>query len=68
MEHVPVVDHRKDGLLHHRLSLFDGKAASQLQNKIGNIDLAGADLLAIAALDAKALDLVRFLECIKPGS
>ena len=58
VEEFAVVDDREDGFLRQRLPLFDREASSQFENQAGNVDLAGAHLRAVAALNAQALDFV----------
>ncbi len=67
VEESPIVDHRKDCLLDHRLPLLHGEAAAQFENQVGDIDLSRTDVLAASALDAEALDLIGFLQRVKPS-
>ena len=67
VEQAAVVDHREDRLLHQRLALLHRQPAAQLQDQLGDVDLARADLLAVAALDAEALDVLGLLQLVEPG-
>src|SRR6185369_10600337 len=48
-------------------SLFLHQTPPDLHDQFGDIDLARTDLLAVAALDAEALDLLGFLQLVEPG-
>jgi len=67
VEDAPVVDHREDGLLLERLALVLHQPAAQLQNQVRDVDLARTDLLAVAALDAQALDVFGLFQRVEPG-
>src|SRR5664279_4337132 len=66
MEDAPVIDHREDGLLLQRLPFVLHQPAAQFQNQVRDVDLARADLFAVTALDAEALNFVGLLQRVEP--